>query len=584
MSQREAVARVLRETGDLLELQGANPFRVRAYHAAARALQGLPEEPQELLEAGTLAEVPGIGPGLVAAIAELIQTGRLTQHEELRREFPPGLLELFRVPGLGAKKVRTLYRELGVGSPAELEKAAREGRVATLPGFGERSQEKILAGLEALGRFDARHRLDDALRRATQVRDYLAANPGCRRVEIAGSLRRWCETIGDLDLVAAVDASRRDEVGDHLAAIDGFEEVVARGETLVTVHIAGGYQVDLRMVEEHEFVTAWHHFTGNRAHNIALRSRAAAKGLHINEYGLFRGEKRLPCDDEVALYAHLGLAWIPPEMREGFDELELAERGPLPELVTVDDLRGTFHVHSTWSDGTASIEVMARAAAARGWDYLGLADHSRSAAYAGGLSVDQVREQWAEIDAWNARGEAPWLFKGIESDILVDGALDYPDDLLIGFDYVVASVHSRFGLPADVQTARLVRAVEHPCTTFLAHPTGRLLLARDGYEFDLDAVLDAAERSGTIVEVNASPHRLDLDWRPLRGWLARRQRTSIHPDAHSPHGLGDVLYGVGTARKAGARRQDVLNCASLADVKDWFEQRRARARAVLERG
>lgn len=578
---RESIVRILRETGDLLEIQEANPFRVRAYHNAARAMEGITGEPQEMLEEGSLAEVPGIGAGLVAAIAEILQTGRLTLHDELRRQFPPGLLDLFRVPGLGAKRIRILHRELGIGSPGELERAAREGKVAALAGFGARSQEKILSGLEALGRYDERHLVDHARHEALRLLEHLRRHPAVRRAEIAGSLRRWCETIGDLDFVAAVSGAKRIEVAAHFAAAPGCEEVVASGETKVALRLAGGFEADLRMVEADEFATALHHFTGSKEHNIALRTRARHDGLTVNEYGLFRGEERLDCPDEASIYRHLGLAFIEPEMREGLDEIERAAAGPLPSLIEDVDLRGTFHVHSTWSDGTASLEGMARAAAALGWEYLGIADHSRSAAYAGGMSVEQVREQWAEIDAWNARGEAPWLFKGIESDILVDGALDYPDELLIGFDFVVASVHSRFRLPREEMTARIVRAVRHPCTTFLGHPTGRLLLAREGYEVDLDAVLDAADEAGVIVELNANPHRLDLDWRVLRARLPRNKRTSIHPDAHSPQGLEDVLWGVHAARKAGARAADVLNCEPLSKVREHFDGRRARARRLL---
>lgn len=579
--QREAIVRILRETGDLLEIQQANPFRVRAYHNAARAMEGLSGEPQEMLEGGSLAEVPGIGAGLVAAIAEILQTGRLTLHDELRRQYPPGLLDLFRVPGLGAKRIGILHRELGVGSPGELERAAREGRVAALAGFGVRSQEKILAGLEALGRYGERHLVDRARDEASRVLEHLRRHPAVQRAEIAGSLRRWCETIGDLDFVAAVAGKRRSEVAAHFAAVPGCEEVVASGETKVALRLAGGFEADLRMVEGDEFASALHHFTGGKEHNIALRTRARLDGLTVNEYGVFHGEKRLDCPDEAAIYRRLGLAFIEPEMREGLDEIERAAAGPLPALVETGDLRGTFHVHTTWSDGTASIEAMARAAAALGWEYLGLADHSRSAAYAGGMSAEQVREQWAEVDAWNARGEAPWLFKGIESDILVDGQLDYPDDLLLGFDFVVASVHSRFRLPREEMTARIVRAVRHPCTTFLGHPTGRLLLAREGYEVDLDEVLDAAEEAGVIVELNANPHRLDLDWRILRSRLPRGTRTAIHPDAHSPQGLEDVLWGVHAARKAGARAADVLNCEPLSRIREHFEHRRSRARRLL---
>jgi len=557
---------------------------VRAYENAARTFEGLAEEPEDLLEEGRLAEIAGIGPGLVAGAAEIVQTGRLTQHEELKRKYPAGLLDLFRVGGLGPKRIRILYRELGVASPAELERACVEGRVAALGGFGEKSQAKILAAVRELGRYQERHLLSEARALANELLEHLRAGDACGRVEIAGSLRRCRETIGDLDFVAAVPAERRAEAADHAAAWHGVQAEESRGETKVQLQLAGGVLADLRMVEADEFATAWHHFTGSKDHNIQLRTRARHAGITVNEYGLFRGEERLDVADEETLYRQLGLHWIPPEMREGLGEIELAEKGPLPRLIEPGDLRGTFHVHTSWSDGTASVEQMAEAAGRRGWSYLGIADHSPLAAYAGGLSPERVREQWEEIDAWNAAGRRPRLFKGTECDILADGALDFPDELLVGFDYVVVSVHSRFRMTREAMTARLVRAVSHPAVTFLGHPTGRLLLAREGYEFDFDDVLDAAEENGVIVEVNASPHRLDLDWRNLRGWLARGCRTSIHPDAHSPQGLGDVDYGVAVARKAGTSAADVLNCDSEEEVAAWFESRRERARKLLGLG
>lgn len=579
--KREEIVRILRETGDLLELRGENPFRVRAYQTAARALEGLTEEPQDLLESGRLAEVPGIGPGLVASIGEIVHTGRMSLHDELRSAYPPGLLDVFGVPGLGPKKIRVLHDELRVGSVADLERAAREGRIAGLPGFGAKSQEKILAGVVALGRHRERHLVSEARPVAERLLAHLLRHRAVDRAEIAGSLRRWRETIGDLDLVAAVAGPDREAVAEHFVAAEGVQDIVNRGDTKVTLALGGGFQADLRMVEPDEFASALLHFTGSKEHNVELRSRAKRDGLTLNEYGLFRAERRLAAEDEAGLYRRLRLAWIPPEMREGLDEIERAEAGPLPELVRAEDLRGTFHVHTTWSDGTASLEQMARAAAALGWEYLGIADHSRSAAYAGGLQPEQVREQWREIDAWNQRGERPWLFKGIESDILADGTLDYPDELLLGFDFVVVSVHSRFRMSREEMTARIVRAVSHPCATFLGHPTGRLLLARDGYEVDLEAVFDAALAHGTLIEVNSNPHRLDLDWRMLRGWLARGGGTSLNPDAHSPQGLGDVAFGLGVARKAGARPEDVLNTRGAATLREFLEARRERARDQL---
>lgn len=577
---RQAVVRILKEVGLMLEIQGESPFRIRAYENAARAIEGAAEEPDELLETGRLAELRGVGPGLVAAVGEIVQTGRLALREQLRAAVPAGLLELLRVEGLGAKKARLLYQKLGIASLADLEAACREGRVAALPGFGDKSQAKLLDGIDHLRKYAERHLVSDARPVAERCLTELRRLPGVQGAEIAGSLRRQRETIGDLDLVAAVAMADRADVARDFAVALGAQ-IVASGETKVTLALVGGLQVDLRMVLPEQLASAWHHFTGSKEHNILLRSRAKSEGLTLNEYGLFRDGQPLAVPSEEALYAALGLAWIPPELREGRDELERAEHRTLPVLVAGRDLRGTLHIHTSWSDGTASLGRMAEATASRGWSYLGIADHSRAAAYAGGMAPERVLEQWSEIEEWNRSHPELRLLKGIECDILADGTLDYDDELLLGFDFVVASVHSRFGLPAEQMTARIARAVSHPCTTFLGHPTGRLLLARDGYSLNLDAVLDAALAHGVIVEINASPHRLDLDWRPLTGWLARGGITSVHPDAHSVAGLADVDYGIGVARKAGAEARQVFNTWELATVVDYLEARRSRARALL---
>ncbi|MBZ0089507.1 MAG: DNA polymerase/3'-5' exonuclease PolX, partial [Thermoanaerobaculia bacterium] len=533
--------------------------------------------PQDLIDSGSLAEVRGIGPGLAGAIAEIVQTGKLQQHEDLRSEVPPGLLDLFRVGGLGAKKIRALHQELGVGSLADLERACREGRVAALAGFGAKSQARILEALAHLLEYGQRHLISEASTVASRLLVHLRENRRVRRAETAGSLRRWRETVGDLDFVAAVAATDREGVARHFESALGVDHLLAAGDTKVSVLLAGGFQADLRMVEEVEFPAALHHFTGSKEHNVLIRGRAKRDGLTVNEYGLFRGEERLPVASEEALYRALGLEWIPPELREGLDEIELAETRRLPSLLDLGELVGTFHVHTTWSDGTATLQQMAEACRDRGWRYLGIADHSKLAAYARGLSPDQVRAQWREIESWNASEIGVHLFRGTECDVLADGTLDFEDSLLVDFDFVVASVHSRFGLPRQQMTDRLVRAVSHPAVTFLGHPTGRLLLAREGYDVDLDAVLDAAFAHGVIVEVNANPHRLDLDWRVLRGWLRRGGLTAINPDAHSTAGLADVEYGVGIARKAGASPEQVLNAWPLERVREHFAARRREA-------
>jgi DNA polymerase (family 10) len=584
---RSQIAAILREVADLLELKGENPFRSRAYANGARAIEGLAEDPQDLFEAGTLGEVRGIGPGLASGIAEIVLTGSLALHRELREEFPAGVQDLLRIPGLGPKRLRVLIRELGVDSPANLERACREGRVASLPGFGAKSQEKLLQGLSSLQRFGERNLLPVARAAAEALAAHLRNHPAVGEVEIAGSLRRCCETIGDLDLVVSVPSGHRDAVVDHFLAAPSILQAIERGATKAAAVVAGGMRADLRLVEGVELASALLHFTGSKEHNIELRARAKSRGWTLNEYGLHEGDRRFDLESERAIYAKLGLAWIPPEAREGLGEIALAaleSSRPIPELVTYGDLRGTLHVHTDWSDGIASLAAMAAAAGKLGWEYLGIADHSRAAAYAHGLDAARVRRQWAEIDAWNGAGRQPYLFKGIECDILGDGELDFDDELLLGFDYVVASVHSRFGMSREAMTARWVRAASHPCVTFLGHPSGRLLLVREPYAVDLDAVLAAARANGAIPELNANPHRLDLDWRPLRAWLAAGGMTSIHPDAHSPLGLSDVGYGIGIARKALAVPGQVLNCRTAGELREHFAARRNRAEILLGRG
>jgi DNA polymerase (family 10) len=570
---KRRVVEILLETGKLLEIQGANPFRVRAYENAARALRGLTDDLGERVAAGDLAEIPGIGKGLAETIAELWAAGQLELHRELREAFPPGVLELARLEGIGAKKLRVLVEQEGITTPEGLEAACREGRIARLPGFGEKTQARVLRSLAELARYRDRFLLSEALRLADELSGAIRA-AGWQEAGVAGSARRGLETVGDLDLVVGAPVGTREELVRTLEAHPGVERIVAAGDTKVTLRAAGGWQVDVRMVGLEEVPSALHHFTGSKEHNVRMRGRAKERGLTLNEYGLFRGDERLPVGSEEDLFSALDLQPIPPELREGEGEIEAAQAGTLPELVTLDDLQGTFHVHTDWSDGTASLEVMARVACERGWQYLGIADHSQAAAYAGGLTPDRVREQGRAIAALNARAKAFRLFHGIECDILADGSLDLPDDVLAELDFVVASVHSRLDMPSPEMTRRLLRALDHRHVTMLGHLTGRLLLRREGAIFDLEAVLEKAAKRDVIVELNCAPRRLDLDWRHLRGWLAAGNLTSINPDAHDPAALDHVDYGVRIARKAWATPESVLNTRPVGEVEEWLRGRR----------
>jgi DNA polymerase (family 10) len=567
------IAQIIDEMGTLLEIRGENPFRCRAYHAVAQTLEGLPSDLSEMISDGGLAEVPGVGDTMYKKIVELYTTGKLEAYDELRRKTPPGLVALMRVPGLGPKKIKALYDELKVESLAELRAAGESGKIAVLKGFGEKTQEKILEGIAFIESAGDRILLNRALQLVEPIISAVREHKKVIRAKVCGSLRRRRETIGDLDILfSAKDPA---PVLDHFVKLPDVATVLAHGPTKASVRLLDGIQCDLRGVEDSQFPFALHYFTGSKAHNIAMRRRAIDQGYSLNEYGLAGKKGSVSCREEADLFAALGLPEIPPELREDTGEIEAAEAGKLPELVNLDDLIGTFHCHTDWSDGANTLEEMAQAARDAGLHYLGIADHSKSAGYAGGLSIERVKEQRAAIDELNEKFHDKFrLFKGTECDILPDGSLDYPDDVLEGYDYVVASVHSSFTLPRAEMTARIVRAVKHPKVTMLGHPTGRLLLARDGYSVDLDAVIDAAAEAGTMIEINASPHRLDLDAPHCRRARDKGVMIVINPDAHSIGGLADLQYGISVARRGWLGKEDVFNTRATKSITAALAKRR----------
>jgi DNA polymerase (family 10) len=569
-SQR--VAAILDEIGTLLELQGENPFRCLAYHNAARAIEQLEESLADVVAAGRLASIPGVGETLRDKITTLVTTGRLPFHDDLRQRTPVGLLEMLRVQGLGPKKVKALYDQLGIDDLAKLQKACEEDRVARLKGFGAKTQQNILEGIRFLGQAGERVRLDQALEAASALLEGLRACPGIGRMELCGSLRRRKETIRDIDILISSDAPQ--PIMDRFVTLPGVLQVLGHGETKSSVLVSLGREqgrqrvlpADLRVVTEEQFPFALHYFTGSKEHNIALRARAQRYGLKLNEYELAGPDRHVACKDEADLFKALELDYIPPEMREHTGELEAAIEHRLPSLVEPEDLRGVFHCHTTWSDGGATLEQMATAARALGLKYLGIADHSQSLTVARGLTPEQVHRQQAEIDALNQRLKGIKLFKGIECDILADGSLDYDDEVLASFDYVVASVHSHFQQPEPEMTARILRAVRHPRVTMLGHATGRLLLRRDGYKVDLEAVLQAAAQHGTLVEINANPQRLDLDWVHCKRAKALDVQMVINPDAHSAGELEYSRFGVDVARRGWLEKADIFNTQTAAQV------------------
>lgn len=569
---KHQVAAILDEIGTLLEVQGENPFRCQAYHNAARALEQLEENLSEVVASGRLGSIRGIGETLQEKITTLVTAGKLPFYEDLRRRTPPGLLDILRIPGLGPKKVKALYSELGIDTLDKLRRACQEDSVAALKGFGAKTQQKILEGLDFLSQAGQRVRLDQALEVAEILAAGLRGCSGLRRVEVCGSIRRRKETIKDIDIL--ISSSDPGPIMDRFITLPGVVQVVAHGETkssvVVGLHSEHGRPItinaDLRVVRDEQFPFALHYFTGSKEHNVAMRARAQQYDLKLNEYELASPDRRVACKEEADLFQALDLDYIPPELREHTGELEAAAEHRLPHLVEPSDLRGVFHCHTTWSDGGATLEDMAEAARKLGLKYLGIADHSQSLTVANGLTPERVRQQQAEIDALNTRLKGIKLFKGIECDILADGSLDYDDSVLASFDYVVASVHSHFQQPQAEMTARILRAIRHPRVTMLGHATGRLLLRREGYKVDLEALLQEAARHQTLIEINAHPQRLDLDWIHCKRAKALGVTLVINPDAHSTGELAYFRYGVDVARRGWLEKSDVFNTQSAAQV------------------
>lgn len=573
---RRQVARALEEIAAMLELAGENPFKVRAYERGAQAVLGFQGDLEEAVRSRELLKVEGIGAAIFAHVETLVKTGALPYHDELSARFPASLRECLRVPGMGARKAKVLYETLGIDSLEALERACREGRLAAVKGFGPRTAEKVLKGIALIRASSGLHRYHRARRRAEETLRALSATELASSIEVAGSLRRKKEIIRDIDLVAA--SRQADALGAAFRRLPGVADVTAEGPTKTSVRFADGLAADLRVVAAEDFPAALLYFTGSQEHNTLLRGLAKRKNLKLNEYGLFRSEasEKLPGESEAAIYAALGLAYIEPELREGWGEIEAAERGELPTLVEEDDIAGLIHIHTTESDGRDTLEAMVAASRDAGYGYAAITDHSKTAAYAGGLDEARMLRQREEIRALKPRFPGFRIFHGTEADILSDGSIDYGDDFLEGFDLVVASVHSRFGLPEEEQTRRLIRAVRNPRVSVLGHPSGRLLLSREPLAADWDAVLDAAAESGCAVEVNCNPERLDLDWRYCRRAVERGILLSIDPDAHSVAELGLLPLGIGIARKGWVTREATLNAKSAEELAEWLERRRGR--------
>jgi DNA polymerase (family 10) len=578
--EKDQVATILDEIGILLELQGQTGFRTQAYYRAARAIAQLETPLAEIIAAGTLTDIAGIGPAMKDKIITLITSGSLPLHEDLKAKTPPGLFALLRLPGLGPKKIKALYEQLGIQNLEELKEACEAGKVAVLRGFGNKTQQKILDGMTFLSQVGERVRLDQALALAELLVQPLRKLPAVRRIEVCGSTRRRKEIIKDIDLL--IGSSEPAPIMEAFVRLPHVVQVLGQGETKSSVLVATVdgrrifLQADLRVVSDEQFPFALNYFTGSKEHNIAMRQRAIQHGLRLNEYELAGTDRRITCNEEADIYHALDLDYVPPELRENTGEIDAGAAHRLPHLVEYGDLQGVFHCHTTYSDGRATLEQMAEGARHLGFRYLGIADHSQALKFANGLTPERVMDQHREIDALNARLDGFRVFKGTECDILADGTLDYPDDLLARFDYVVASVHSNFQQTPEEMTQRIVRAVSHPRVTMLGHATGRLLLRRDGYKVDLEAVLQAAARHGTMIEINAQPDRLDLDWLSCKRAKSLGVKLVINPDAHSVGELTFTEYGIHVARRGWLEKGDVFNTLPVELISQELQARQMR--------
>ncbi|MGO9204161.1 MAG: DNA polymerase/3'-5' exonuclease PolX [Limisphaerales bacterium] len=584
---KDQVAEVLVSIATLLELKGENPFKVRAYLNGARAIEALNEPLGKVVGEGRLGEIKGIGEALQKKIGELVATGRLAYYEELKAATPPGLIAMLEVPGLGPKKVKALHDKLNLRTVEELEQACKEGKVAGLEGFGEKTQANIREGIERRRAYASRHLLSDALSAGQRLLETLRLHPEVTRCSIAGSLRRYREVIGDIDLVASSKAPGR--VLDYFTGQPGVLRIIAKGDTKASVLVQEGIQCDLRVVSDAQYASALMYFTGSKAHNIAMRQRAIDRGLRLNEYGLFRAteetrDPRLlaPCRTEEEIFEQLGLHPIPPELREDTGEIAVAEKGPLPRLVEWTDLKGSLHNHSTWSDGHQRPEEIARAMSELGLAYWAVTDHSRASFQANGLDTSRLREEAAEIRSLNAQlareGTKFRLLTGVEVDILKDGRLDLPDEALAELDVVIASIHQSFNQGEAEMTQRLIGAAQNPFVHILGHLTGRLLLEREPYKVDPRAVIEACAQTGTWIELNAHPSRLDMDWRLWPCAKANGVKCVINCDAHRFEDAGFLRLGAGIARKGWLEKKDVLNTLPLKGLLDELGRKRAGVR------
>ena len=566
-----ALARIFSEIADMLEIKEESIFRISAYRRAARAMESLTEDVAEVAARDDLEEIPGVGTSTAEKIEEYLESGKITYYEELRASLPAGITTLMSVPEVGPKTAVLLYEKLGVTTIDELERAARQGLVRTLPRMGAKTEENILNGIELIRRTKERLPLGQVLPHATEIEDALRALKEVKAISLAGSIRRMKETIGDIDVL--VTSSRPARVMDVFTTLPQVQRVLAKGPTRSSVLLEVGIQADVRVVKPESFGAALQYFTGSKEHNVRLREKGVRRGLKINEYGVFRvkDEKRVAGRTEEEVYAALDLPWIPPEIREGQGEVELAEKGKLPRLVELPDIRGDLQMHTRWSDGSDSAEAMARAAKERGYEYIAITDHSQSLKFVGGVTVEELRDH-AKLVKRVADKVGIAILMGTECEVHPDGSLDYPDEVLKELDIVLAAVHTRFRMSEAEMTKRMIKAMENPHVDVVAHPTGRLLGQRESYSVNVERLVEAARRTGTVLEINAGPQRLDLRDTQARMAQERGVKLAINTDAHTRYQLRYMEFGVGTARRGWVEKKNVINTLPLNDLRAFLRR------------
>lgn len=567
------IADIFNRVADFLEIQGANPFRVRAYRNAARTVGGMSKSVADMAGEGkALSDLPGIGKDLGRKIKEIVETGKLSQLEELEEALPSELHAVLKIPGLGAKKVKVLYDELNIGSMDDLKKAAEKKKIRELPGFGEKTEKHILEEVELKTGDNERLRIALAEPIANSLVDYLKRGKGIKEIAVAGSYRRRKETVGDLDILVTCKKGTNEKIMDRFIDYEDVEQVVSQGKTRSSVILDSGLQVDVRVVPQVSYGAALHYFTGSKAHNIAVRKMGVKKGLKINEYGVFKGEKRVAGKTEKEVYKQVGLPYIEPELREDRGEIESARKKKLTDLLTLDDIRGDLHSHTKDTDGRFSTKEMMEAAKAKGYEYLGISNHSQRLTVAKGLDKKRLAKQIEEIERLNEKMKGITVLKSIEVDILEDGSLDLPDSILKELDFVVCSVHSKFTLSREKQTERIIRAMDNTYCHILGHPTGRLINEREPYDLDMEKVMEAAKERGCFMELNAQPERLDLNDVYCRMAKEMGVKVAISTDAHSIDDLDHMRFGVGQARRGWLEPDDVLNTRSWKELKKMFKR------------